>query len=56
MASLTAQGMGIILISSELPELLGLSDRVLVMHTGRIRAEFAAADATEEKVMQAIHA
>ncbi len=55
-ASLVAGGMGIILISSELPELLGLSDRVLVMHAGRINAEFPAADATEEKVMQAIHA
>ena len=53
---LTARGMGIILISSELPELLGLSDRVLVMHAGRITAEFPAAEATEEKVMQAIHA
>jgi len=55
-ASLVAGGMGIILISSELPELLGLSDRVLIMHAGRIRAEFAAAEASEEKVMQAIHA
>ena len=52
---LTARGMGIILISSELPELLGLSDRVLVMHAGRISAEFAASEASEEKVMQAIH-
>lgn len=53
---LTGQGVGIILISSELPEVLGLSDRVLVMHAGRIKAEFAAADVSEEKVMQAIHA
>lgn len=55
-ASLTARGMGIILISSELPELLGLSDRVLVMHAGRISAEFSAAEATEENVLKAVYA
>ena len=53
MNRLTARGAGIIMISSELPELLGMSDRILVMHRGRIHAEFAAADATEERVLSA---
>ena len=39
MNRLTARGAGIIMISSELPELLGMSDRILVMHRGRIHAE-----------------
>ena len=52
MNRLTARGAGIIMISSELPELLGMSDRILVMHRGRIQAELAAADATEERVLQ----
>ena len=53
MNRLTARGAGIIMISSELPELLGMSDRILVMHRGRIYAELAAADATEERVLSA---
>jgi ribose transport system ATP-binding protein len=53
MNRLTARGAGIIMISSELPELLGMSDRILVMHRGRIHAEFAGADATEERVLSA---
>jgi len=53
MNRLTARGAGIIMISSELPELLGMSDRILVMHRGRIQAEIEAADATEERVLAA---
>jgi ABC-type sugar transport system ATPase subunit len=53
MNRLTAAGAGIIMISSELPELLGMSGRILVMHGGRIRAEFGWADATEERVLSA---
>jgi ribose transport system ATP-binding protein len=53
MNKLTGRGAGIIMISSELPELLGMSDRILVMHRGRIHAELAAADATEERVLSA---
>jgi ribose transport system ATP-binding protein len=53
MNRLTAEGAGIIMISSELPELLGMSDRILVMYRGRIQAEFDAADATEERVLTA---
>jgi ribose transport system ATP-binding protein len=50
---LTAAGAGILMISSELPELLGMSDRILVMYRGGLQAEFAAGDATEERVLAA---
>ena len=53
MNRLTAAGAGIIMISSELPELLGMSDRILVMHRGRIHAEFDARGATQERVLAA---
>ena len=46
-------GLGLIVVSSELPEVLALSDRVLVMCEGRQTAEFARADATPEKVLAA---
>jgi len=45
------EGMSIILVSSEMPEVLGMSDRVLVMHQGRISGEFSAAEADQEKLM-----
>lgn len=51
MNMLTAAGVGILMISSELPEILGMSDRVLVMHRGRIAAEMSVEDATQEKIM-----
>ena len=47
------QGMAIVLVSSELPEVLGLSDRVLVLHEGKMTGEFTRADATPERVMHA---
>ena len=53
MNRLTARGAGILMISSELPELLGMSDRILVMHRGRIEAEIDRAQATEERVLTA---
>ncbi|HJZ72767.1 MAG TPA: sugar ABC transporter ATP-binding protein [Vicinamibacterales bacterium] len=53
MNRLTAQGAGIIMISSELPELLGMSDRVLVMHRGRIQTVLERHAATEERVLSA---
>ena len=53
MNRLTARGAGIIMISSELPELLGMSDRVLVMCRGRVQAELDAGEATEERVLSA---
>ncbi len=52
MNALTAQGLAILLITSELPELLALSDRIAVMHRGRITAEFDRASATAERVLR----
>lgn len=49
---LAAQGVGILLISSELPEVLALSDRILVMRAGRIEGELPAAEATQEKILR----
>ena len=51
MNRLAADGVGIVLISSELPEIVGLSDRVLVMRAGRIAGEFTRAEATQERVL-----
>jgi ribose transport system ATP-binding protein len=48
---LAFQGLGIIIISSELPEILSMSDRILVMAEGRITGEFLRKDATEEKII-----
>lgn len=48
----TKRGMGILMISSELPEVLGMSDRILVMGGGRIRGELSRKDATQERIMQ----
>jgi ABC-type sugar transport system ATPase subunit len=53
MAELASRGVGILMISSELPEVLAMSDRVLVMHEGRLAGEFSRQDATEEAVMMA---
>jgi ribose transport system ATP-binding protein len=52
MRRLTAAGVAILLISSELPEILGMSDRILVMHNGEIAGELSHAEATEEKIME----
>jgi ABC-type sugar transport system ATPase subunit len=51
--SLAAQGIAVVVISSYLPEILSLSDRILVARQGRIVEEFSAAEATEEKIMYA---
>jgi ribose transport system ATP-binding protein len=51
MRNLADQGLSIIMISSELPEILGMSDRVLVMHKGKVKAEIDGKEATSEKVM-----
>ncbi len=54
MNQLVAQGKSIIMISSELPEVLGVSDRIYVMNEGRILAELPAKEATQEKIMGTI--
>ncbi len=51
LSELAGRGMGILMISSELPEVLGMADRVLVMREGRITAEIPRAEATSEAVM-----
>lgn len=47
------RGLSVILVSSEMPEVLGMSDRILVMHEGRVTAELSRKDATQEKIMAA---
>jgi len=49
---LAKKGIGIIMVSSELPEILAVSDRILVMRRGRIVAEFKGGDATQEAIMK----
>ena len=51
MNQLAERGVGIIMISSELPEILGMSDRILVIHEGRIAGELKREEATQEKIM-----
>jgi ribose transport system ATP-binding protein len=50
--SLASKGVGVIMISSELPEILGMSDRILVMHESAIVGEFNSTDATEENIIR----
>ncbi len=50
---LAKEGLAIVMVSSELPEVLGLSDRILVLHEGALAGEFVRTDATPEKVMMA---
>ncbi len=52
MNRLTADGLAILMISSELPEVLGMSDRVIVMHEGKTRGELSRAQASPERVME----
>ena len=54
MNDLVAQGKSVIMISSEMPELLGMCDRIYVMNEGRMVAEMPASEATQEKIMAAI--
>lgn len=52
MIQLAKQGKGIIMISSEMPELIGVSNRIMVMCNGRITGEVSGEEATQEKIMQ----
>lgn len=49
----TQAGLAIVLITSEMPELLAMSDRIMVMHRGRVTAEFSEGQATQEKILNA---
>ncbi|MFN3661021.1 MAG: D-xylose ABC transporter ATP-binding protein, partial [Brevinematales bacterium] len=51
MNALVEEGVCVVMISSELPELLGMSDRILVIHQGKITGEIEASKATQETVM-----
>ena len=53
MGELASRGIGIIMISSELPEILGMSDRIIVMCEGEIKAEFTRKEATQDKLLSA---
>ena len=53
MRALAAEGTAVIMVSSELPEIIGVSDRVIVMHEGEIKGEFDYQDVSESKIMQA---
>ena len=49
---LVADGIGVIMISSDLPEVLGMSDRIVVMHEGKVTGELLRNEATQEKIMK----
>ena len=53
MSKLASEGMAILMISSELPEVLGMSDRILVMREGQMTAQFTREEATQEKIIAA---
>jgi ABC-type sugar transport system ATPase subunit len=53
MSSLAKEGIAIIMISSELPEILGMSDRIIVMYEGIITKEYSRNDATQENILAA---
>ena len=52
MEELAESGVAILFVSSEMPEIIGMSDRALVMHEGRITGELPRSELTEERVMQ----
>jgi rhamnose transport system ATP-binding protein len=53
LSELAAQGVAVLMISSELPEVLGMADRIVVLFEGRVMREFARNDATEDAIMHA---
>lgn len=54
MNDLAAQGYGIIMISSDMPEIIGMSDRIIAMHEGKITGEFLRGEATQEEILAAV--
>jgi putative multiple sugar transport system ATP-binding protein len=52
--SLAESGKGVVVISSEMPELIGICDRIVVMHEGAFVGEVAGEEATQENIMRAI--
>jgi rhamnose transport system ATP-binding protein len=52
-SEMASEGLAVILISSELPEILGMADRILVMHEGILEAEFSRDEADADKVIRA---
>ncbi|QUI21156.1 sugar ABC transporter ATP-binding protein [Vallitalea pronyensis] len=52
MSELSKNGKAIIMVSSELPEVMGMSDRIMVMHEGKLTGEVAGIEATQEKIME----
>ncbi len=53
MNKLKQEGIGVLFVSSEMPEILGMADRILVFCDGRVTAEYAKAEATQEKILEA---
>ena len=53
MNELASNGYAIIMVSSEMPEVLGMADRIVVMNSGRVIKTFDAKDATQEKILEA---
>jgi ribose transport system ATP-binding protein len=53
MNKLKQDGIGVLFVSSEMPEILGMADRIIVVCDGRITAEFARGEATQEKILEA---
>jgi ABC-type sugar transport system ATPase subunit len=51
MTQLVEEGMSIIMISSEMPEILGMSDRIIVMHEGHIKGKFDSDETSQEKIL-----
>jgi ribose transport system ATP-binding protein len=53
-AALAESGISVVVISSEMPEIMGVSDRIITMREGRITGEFSGDDITEENLIKAI--
>ncbi|HMO12201.1 MAG TPA: sugar ABC transporter ATP-binding protein, partial [Actinotalea sp.] len=51
-STLAKEGKAVLMVSSEMPEILGMSDRILVMHEGEVTGEVSRADATQDRIMQ----